>query len=414
MKKSIFTICTILFVLPIISLAQPITLGIVDSGTYLNVSMSSLGVETDTLASVDMSTAIFPTFSAHLNYNWDLTNLFYTSSHRVGFIAGVSPYQNIDTESYTMGPVHYFAYNDNFFVYDGWKSDAQNLDSQTIILKRAHDSTIIATNFAFNYRLVPGTNNSIAYKINLPFPTTLNTTWGSVYSFIHLFRFKDSDPTMNDTSYKNGYHARYATESSDVIGYGMMKINAKDSTPTRLFHVLQIRVVKSYTDSIVIPNGVPARLYDSMGLAKAYTHKIYEMDFRTTQLLSPLARFIFTDSTMSVVQSAEISIGNLSKIDDSTAGVTVLTNSGAKMQVYPNPAVNGQVYIEIPNAQTGNWSYQLYNISGQVLSTGIMPLGNGTNKAQIVLPSNITGGVYYISVNHDGNKEATTPLLIAK
>ncbi len=418
MKKRIFTICSsILFVLPFCASAQgPITLGVVDNGTYINVSTNSLGVETDSLAAVDMSTAVFPDFSARpTGYNWDLTSLFYTSTRLGTYSIGTSPYQNQDSIWYSFGPLKYYVFEDNFFVGTGWSCHGHSIDTQAIVLPRTHgtthDTTTFSFTFSFNYLYSPAKN--LTYRNILPFNTTMGTSWSSVYHFTHPFTIKDTNPNLHYTYFTPGHHIEYVTETNNVVGYGKMKINSIDSIPTRLIDVLQIAKVKTYLDSIYIIN-LPAGIYDTIGLNHSYTTKIYEMDFCTTQLMSPLAKIIFTDSTMTTVQSAEISVGNLSGIDNSTAGVEVLTKSGTKMTVYPNPVSGNQFAIEIADATAGSWSYELYNISGQLVLNGTMPLGNGTTKAQISIPSNIGTGMYFIHVNHDGSAEANAPVLISR
>jgi hypothetical protein len=393
---------------------NPDTLGLIlDHGTYLNVSRSQLGIETDSIATVNMSNILaFPTLTPHNNYPWDFTPLFYSSVRLVKYTPSVSPYQNSDSEGYNLGALKYYAYNDNFFVSTGWKSHAQHIDTQAIIIKRATDSTTISFTFTNNY--IRGTNNNLTYKTIMPFPTTLGTSWSSDYHFTHPFTIKDSDHSMHDSVYIAGYHYRSATETNNVVGWGLARINAIDSTPSRLIHVLQIKKVKKYTDSVIFASTISARLYDSTGISPYYVRSVYEMDFYTTQLLSPLVRVVFTDSTMTVPASAEISVGNLAGIDDSAASVNLLTRNGSKMSVYPNPVNNGQVFVEIPGAKTGNWSYDLYTMSGQVLSSGKLAIDSNNPKAEIFTPSGIAPGLYFIAVNLDGNREASTPLIISK
>lgn len=433
MKKSIFTLCcTLFFILPLSVLAQP------DTITAQNASISNLGVETDTITTVTMPGAVFPDFSARpFSYTWDMTAMGYSSIHTISHSAGVSPYQYSDSVGYTLGPWNYFVYEDNFYVGDGRRSHQQHtdvdqndtfprLDTFTFhIVSPPHDSVVHIHDTAFisfsaqqNWLYGPGTNQTLTYHFVMPFPTTLNTTWSSDYHVKHAFTIKDTDPSMHCTSVTGGNsHTRYITESNTVIGYGNMKINTVDSdivhhilVPSRLYRVLQVKVVKTYHDVISLASSIDTRLFDSIGMKSSYTQKIYEQDFYTTQLMSPLARVIFTDSTMTVVKSAEINVGNLSGID---LNVQILNND-SKTFIYPNPVVNGQLFIELAHTTEGNWSYELSNISGQILGSGLLPINSNNTKAMISLPTNIVPGMYFIQISNNGNRQSATPVLISK
>ncbi|HEU0137496.1 MAG TPA: T9SS type A sorting domain-containing protein [Flavobacterium sp.] len=84
-----------------------------------------------------------------------------------------------------------------------------------------------------------------------------------------------------------------------------------------------------------------------------------------------------------------------------SAALSVTKNSIAGLSIYPNPAVNGTLFID--TAANSTKSVVIYDIVGkQVLKT------NTTNMVNV---SNLTGGVYVVKITEDG-KTATRKLVI--
>jgi hypothetical protein len=422
MKRSIFTfVCAILFVLPLTVKAQKITIGqvqVINGVLYLNASSSTVGIETDSMARVDMSSAIFPIMQADTNFTKDFTNLFYNSFYNRSFGGSVSPYQNTDSVSYPIGPLAYWVYNDNFFVQTGWKGIHQHIDTQAIVMKRVNkDSTTVAFTFNYNYKYGPGFSHTIAYDTHLPFPLTYTnsplTTWGNNYHVTHGFTIKDSDTSLHCGTYKPGYNTEYVVESDTVVGWGKIKINKKDSTPSGFIRVLQVKKVMSFRDSISIPNPVNQSIFDTLGLAHSYTRKVYEMDFLTTELLAPVVKVFFTDSTMTIPQNGEVYVGNLNNIN-LVVNVQNISQENNNFTVYPNPVNNGNINIQIADAKDGNWSYTLCNASGQIIAIGSLPFSANNSKVQLSLPQGMANGMYFMQINNNGQNNATVRLVIAK
>ncbi len=420
MKRSIFTfVCALLFLLPFRMQAQSIALGnvqIINGMVYLNASSSPVGIETDSLARVDMSTAIFPSLKADTNFSLDFSLLFYNSFYNRSYNGAVSPYQNMDSVSITAGPLAYYVHNDNFFVQTGWKSIHQHIDTQTIIKKRINkDSTIIAFTFNYNWIYGPNNNHSIHYYVHLPFPVSYTknpiTNWTNSTHVTHYFTIKDSDTSLHCGTYKPGYNTEFLTEYDSVVGWGKVRVNKTDSISSGYINVLQLKKISKIRDSISLPNPINQSIFDTLGLAHSYTRTVYEMDFLTSELLSPLVKVIFTDSTMTIPQSGEVYIGNLSTIG---LGVANVTQGNKDIKVYPNPVSNGMVNIEMADAKDGNWSYTLCNALGQIISIGNLPFSSTTNKVQLALPGRLAAGMYFMQIKESGVNAATVRLVVAQ
>jgi len=117
---------------------------------------------------------------------------------------------------------------------------------------------------------------------------------------------------------------------------------------------------------------------------------------------TPLADVTFTDSTFSTPSSVTTDQSRLAN----TTGVAILTNDD--VNVYPNPAVNHAVTVDVP-AGAGAWSYELININGQKIATGTLD-----THTQVSFPGALATGTYYMTINKDGKQAGVKAISILK
>ena len=436
MKKSIFTLCSVAaLVLPLSVIAQPITI------KASTTSTSFKGVEADSIANVLMDTSfVAPSFAADTAYTWDMTHMRYGSFFVHAFASSNPPYQFQDSVGYSIGgPIHYYANSGNFLVLSGKQEHVQNMPQQTNTLRRAHDTATISFMAQSSFLFGPGKTNTLTDYLIMPFPLTYraldSVTWGADFHVARTFTMLETDTSMHiKTIPAQGKITNYYKETDTVIGYGQMTVNSANYDTTtnkylysKLIHVLQVKTVRSYYDSLYLPKtfqhrildsiGIPGSTFDTLGVYVKHMHTVYEQNFYTKQLMSPLAKITFTDSTMSVVQSVQISVSNLAGVDQkdttTTTSVEELEN-GNKISVYPNPMTNGRLFVELQNGQDGSWAYDFISISGQVLSSGSLSLNAYTTKAQISLPGNYAAGMYFLRISNDGHQVMSRPVVISK
>jgi len=140
------------------------------------------------------------------------------------------------------------------------------------------------------------------------------------------------------------------------------------------------------------------------------TVSTYRQLFYRIGTFTPLVTVVFNDANFDSVLSIRVNTDNLSIFNEGVGNVSAASN----IRVYPNPVVNNQVFIDISEAQTGTWSYDLLNISGQVIATNTISSGGGQIHTQISLSHNLAAGVYYLQIKNNGNQVSVKPLEITQ
>jgi len=86
------------------------------------------------------------------------------------------------------------------------------------------------------------------------------------------------------------------------------------------------------------------------------------------------------------------------------------------MEIYPNPAKPGnKVIIELKNINKENYQAEIYDINGQKLVSSKIIYDNTANNYNILLPANISAGIYNLRlINDNGNILITKKLIVGK
>jgi hypothetical protein len=91
---------------------------------------------------------------------------------------------------------------------------------------------------------------------------------------------------------------------------------------------------------------------------------------------------------------------------------SLTSEDGVAINVFPNPAVD-QVMVIASGLSEQEGRVELVNLLGQVVTTNIEPIYNGTLQSQIALQSNIASGVYLVRIT-SGTTSITRQLVIAR
>jgi len=393
MKKLIFTLCCALSVSVTFARVKP------DSViTAANAKSHTQIIGTDYLVKVDVGASSLPSFAAGTNQLWNLSGLVYDNSvHPVvtRFLPDF-PYNYADSEHHNLGNLHYYSKGQTLYVTQGLISSAEGIDSQALRITKGglapdnNEDTII-------FRAQSNLYNSSYIK--MPFPLVYGGAWHSDFTYAQNY-------TLTDTArgYKNspGKVIIHRTEDDKAQGWGLMKLKEPDSTTSKYAEVIEVKTITYERDSFTFgATAMPDTLLTLLGLPQGQEMRTYSLNFYRVGRITPLLKLNYADSNLTTLVSAYVD--TLNYVPDSVRPASVaFTSIGKDITVYPNPVANHTVNIDVPQAINGNWSYDVIGISGQVLATGSLPISGGQTHAQVVLPSAVAPGSYYLHIRNEG------------
>jgi hypothetical protein len=79
--------------------------------------------------------------------------------------------------------------------------------------------------------------------------------------------------------------------------------------------------------------------------------------------------------------------------------------------VFPNPAAQKQITLQINNMAKGTYKLELYNGVGQPVYIQTIQHDGGSLSRGFTLPASITAGMYYVKVR-TGKEEHIQPLIV--
>ena len=242
----------------------------------------------------------------------------------------------------------------------------------------------------------------------IKFPATYNSRWSSVYMDSVSYTLNISILGYNNTP---AYTKKYITETDTVVGWGYMKVRALSGGSTGYMYVLQVRVQDVEIDSTFVNDSAGSVLllvgfFGQQGQrATNYTDNFYRPGESR-----PLASLMYPDSTYTAPWGAATLSQNYNT--DLVTAVPVI-NCGSNINIFPNPVTSRTVTIDITDA-SGNWTYELTNIKGELAATGALPVNNNEVHTETPLPASLPPGVYYMRLKNNGQEIAVRPLEILK
>lgn len=355
-------------------------------------------IGTDKLVMVNIASSSFPSFAAGTNVLWNLNGLVYdTSVHPVVTrFTPDFPYNYADSVHRTIGNIDIYSKSQTLYVLQGLLSGAESVDSQTIIIKKtgaAPDTTVDTLFFKAQGNLYNTTYTK------MPFPLVYGSVWHSDFSYALQCLLTD---TFRHYTLKPGKILIHRTESDKAIGWGLMKIKEPSGVTSSYAEVVQVKTITYERDSLTLgTTAMPDTLLTLLGLPQGQEMRTYSLNFYRVGRITPMLKLNYADSNLTTLVSAYVD--TLNYVPDSVKPASVaFTSLGQDITVYPNPVANHTVNIEVPQAVTGGWSYDIIAISGQVISSGNLPLNGGQTRAQVVLPSSVAPGSYYLHIRNDG------------
>ncbi len=328
-----------------------------------------------------LSVSTYPNLSPATNATWDLTSMLYGSSLFFDYRVASSTAQFADSTTYNFGGFGYDANIQKSMTATGFVRYGQQIKrtgySLAAVTSGPNDSIII-DNQNFNYS-VPDTI--------LKFPCTYNTKWKT--NFVYDFHFHISVALFFLTN-APGYVRTYETTIDTVTGWGKMKVNDINGTPTGFMDVLQIKSYTYLTDSFYV-NGSPANvlLLTAMGLTQGQKDTIVEQYYYRAGEVTPLA-YVQYDTTFTNIKSVETHATRLA-----TNGVGSVIKD-KMVHIYPNPAVGREIHVDFAH-KSEDMTYDVVDVTGKIVSSGTL-----SAAANIIsLPSSGIG-IHFIRVFANG------------
>ncbi len=360
-------------------------------------SMSYPGsvIGTDSLKKTTYNSS-FPVLNATPNGSWDMSIVTDTTPVYFDYRVPTTIYQFADSNTY------------NFGMYKYYGNIQSNVTGSGIleycnIIKKAQYSLTPLTSGAYDSIIINAQNSLYSpQRILIAFPATYNTSWTSIYQYDLNFQFTF---LANGDTLAPGFVRTYTNEKDTVVGWGKMRVKDATGSPSDYLNVLQVQTMTVHTDSFFL-NGVPfpGSLLTILGLTQGKKDTVYEQLYYRPQEVTPLAQVTFRDAAYTQPYKATTHIQRLS-----AAGVENIIDEG-NIKIYPNPDIGRELIIDVPG-EGGKWSYEVFNISGQVLLGGELPT-NGKSSRLVMLPASLSAGNYYIRIMHDKRQVAIKALTL--
>lgn len=88
-----------------------------------------------------------------------------------------------------------------------------------------------------------------------------------------------------------------------------------------------------------------------------------------------------------------------------------LAGKAGSVTVFPNPAAQKQITVQLSNMERGTYQLELYNSAGQPVYQQRIQHNGGSLSRGFTLPAALTAGTYFVKVRNE-NSSFTQPLLI--
>lgn len=243
-------------------------------------------------------------------------------------------------------------------------------------------------------------------QVQLPYPATIGTKWDATSnSTVDLTLKVPSIPLIANAP---AQRKTITTSTSEVVGWGLMKIKRLDGKPSGVRAVLQVKTTLSLKDSLYI-NGqpAPAPLLTSLGVTQGQTNTVYQKNFFREYEMLPLVNVTYSNATYTTIEDVSFHSQRLPFPDN----VSEVPNNAIVAKVYPNPG-NGIFTIDVAEANESAWSYQVTDITGKVINSNNLDINSNKTKAEVNLSSVLVPGNYILSVQQDGLTVAASKLVI--
>jgi len=385
---------------------------LVSHGMYAQITLSSSSYSssfagtTDTFLSSGTGVT-YPSLVPATSMSWNMTSAVLTTP--VGYDYSVAPDASVFTSAqFADSVVNSFATYDYIATFQrgitsgGFYEYGEHVNRQAIHITATGGPTdsmiFVAQDVIYS-----------SPETIIKFPATYGSNWSSTYHLSFNFLL---DVALLSYSNEPGSVKEYVSETDSVVGWGQMRVRTVSggSSPYQL--VLQVRRRIMQTDSFYVGGSLASStLLSAFGVTQGQVTGQYEDAFYRPNEVYPLAAVGYRSDTFNTISGASTLAEGYGS--DLSLGVNTIKNNN-EASVYPNPVSNGTVNISVPNAQDGNWSYNIFNAAGNNVTNGSLNLSSNQTTTNISLGDALAPGVYYISISNNGAAIAVRPLEILK
>jgi len=372
----------------------------------ITLNQTSFATASTSGADTLLNTATIPTYpalTADAGANLDFTGATSNTSPSVLYrVAATAGSQWADSMHLTFSVFPYTAKLESSLSALGYVQSGEHIDKVGYSLAAV---TFIPTDsLVINSQDIPFSAN----KTKIAFPATNQSTWSSTYHYDFSFVVTATPFGLNHAA---GVVRAYIVEKDTVIGYGKARVKDINGNGSAYVDVLQIETITSTTDSFflngsVAPANIVAGLTNNTATQGQVTVTKEQYYYRTGEL-TPLVHITYdpTNTTPATAQT------QAARLPSSYIPETQYTRT---LNVYPNPVTNHTIIVSGAPANYGNWSYELENITGQVVTKGALELNNNQEKTQVNLSGTIAPGTYFLHMYNGGAAQETVRTLTIK
>jgi hypothetical protein len=360
--------------------------------TLTSSSYPSSVIGTDSLK-MTTATSTFPALTPATNGSWDMSIV--TDSAPVFYAYRVNPdtsfCQFADSNFYTISTYTYQGNIQSSITSAGLIDYGIDIQSAQYPISAGDTFYILAQHILF----------SSPYTV-IKFPATMRSPWSSSYE--SDFNYQLTYPPLY--THAPGLVKAFYSVKDTVVGWGKMRVKDMTGSPSLWFPVLQAQTTVTVVDSYYVDSAQPpAPFFTALGVTQGQVTKTYYQDYVRPEEVTPFAQVQFTDGTFSTPSQATTHVQRLTE-----SAVPTIPNE-AGINIYPNPVSDGVITVTLP-ATGGAWSYELTDITGRKVQDGLLQPGG--NQAQVILPSSLIDGLYYLKVNNDGRQVSIKPIDVIK
>ncbi len=238
-------------------------------------------------------------------------------------------------------------------------------------------------------------------RTEIAFPASVNSAWSSSFMFDLDFLFNYGGIYINTP----GFVRTYITEKDTVLGYGKVKVKDIDGNGSGYMDVLQVQSITKTVDSFYLNGALAPASFLPAPLVQGYTYTSNEQYYYRAGEFTPLAHITF-DSTNTTPKSAETQAVRL------LSSFIPETEYTKTLNVFPNPVTDHTIIVSGAPANYGNWSYELENVAGQVVTKGALQLNANNTKISISLSATTAPGTYFLHLYNNASQQTVRTLTI--
>ena len=230
--------------------------------------------------------------------------------------------------------------------------------------------------------------------LKMKLPTTMGTSWSCQVREVVNFNLTVSLLSINKAP---GQRVANITAKDTVVAWGTLVSRANSGKATIPYDVIVKKEWKMSVDSFYL-NGAAAAssTLAAFGLKQADTTQSVRYAFYRANASNPLM-VIYSDKTGNAFMGSSHDPANLT--ESSGIGNNEFEFIPFSVSVFPNPASNGQITMDISKPDNGRWTILVTNALGQTVKTVTINKPMGSVKVALDIPG--ANGMYFYSISNE-------------